>query len=118
LEPVYKVSNLSNWSTNQGGDPSVIGAIEKSKPRTLIPTVPAPSRGDITGSHPQRFIGRLPHSSTGEPQVQVWEKPLPTASAHGSLKKGISTKRIIDPLEPSYVMLDGYVDSACKLLMR
>ena len=116
LDPVYLISNVSNW-TSQRAEPSFIGPIEKSRPRQLIPTKSTETRGDVTGSHPQRFVGRLPNSSTGEPKIQLWEKPLPTASVHGSLKKGIVTKRITDPLDPGYHMLDGKVDSACKLLM-
>ena len=118
LEPVYKISNLSNWSPNDRIEPSMIGPIEKGKPRTLIPTAPLITRGDITGSHPQRFVGRLKHNSVGEPLTQLWERPLPTASTHGSHKKGISTKRMTDPLDPSYLMLDGEFDSACKKFMQ
>jgi hypothetical protein len=116
LEPEYIISTTDMRDVSSKSEPMLIGSIEKSKPI-------APKQARIqnltvlTGSTPQRFVGRLRHSSVGESNIATWNKPLPTASGSGSLKKGIITKRSTNPLDPNYALLDGHYDSACRLFM-
>jgi hypothetical protein len=118
LQPMYRISTVNMWSPEMtDSEPLMVGPIEGANPRRLIPEVTRPTKGDITGTHPQRFVGRLPHSSVDKTSIQPWEKPLPTASRASSLKRGIVTKRSTNPLDPNYLMLNGQYDSASSLFM-
>ena len=119
LEPQYLVSTKNMWKASGGvptsRPPMLIGDVEASKPRRLERAY-VPPHEEVEGSHPQRFIGRVPHSSIGD-AYDTYRKPVPTGSGAGSLKRGIVTKRSINPLDPNYSLLTGDYDSAYKLLI-
>lgn len=93
------------------------GAIHGSKPRKLQWDNGEPQmsllREDIAGTVPQRWIGSVPHNIYDPPEVRPmisFHDPhdIPGAQV-GSLKKGIegATRRQLNPMNPSYTMLDG-----------
>ena len=116
LDPEYTISTTSMWNPTQKTDPIRIGPVEKSRPRIMKATEPS-SKTPVTGAHPQRYVGRLRHSSVGPDIIKMEAKLIPTASGSGTLKKGIVTRRSVNPLDPNYLLLDGNFDSACKLFM-
>merc|ERR1712178_567388 len=94
-----------------------IGEIPGSKPRKLQWDNGEPHfsllREDIAGTVPQRWIGSVPANIYDPPEVRPaisFHDPhdIPGAQV-GSLKKGIegSTRRMLNPLNPKYPMLDG-----------
>ena len=121
LDPVYTVSTKNGMAVpgTVGGDssPATIGDIADSKPRKLIRNLSVPACAPIDKSTPQRYVGCLPHSSVGAGGI-LRPGGMPTGSRVGSLKRGLVTKRAVDPLDPNYRLLDGQFDSASKILMR
>jgi hypothetical protein len=96
LDPIYIFKNKTN-----DGTINYLGPIEKSKPRVKYPYYYEYSNlkvDDIEGSNPgsKNFINKF----TGNDfyiRIEDIEK-----SGAGSLKKGIITKRCINPLMPKY----------------
>ena len=117
LDPVYHISENNMWSRDTTLRSIDIGPIDKGKPRRLIPEKCSSTKGNITGTRPQRYVGALAQSSVGDATIDEWNKPMPTASRAASLKRGIVTLRSTNPLDPNYYMLDGNYDSACRLLI-
>jgi hypothetical protein len=120
LDPEYAVSNLNGiipCKTEKGVSPVVVGPIENSKPRVLHNVRAFNEPVILTGSRPQRYVGCIPHSSMEtstipRPNVQ------PTGSRANTLHRGIKTRRCTNPLEPSYSLLNGDMDSATSLLFN
>jgi len=129
LDPVYKlpVANVTSlhtrFSEERGSDaprtpPGMhrhIGEVHGSKPRRLHRDNGEPQlslvREDIAGTVPQRFVGSIPaniyDSHDVRPMVEFHD-PHDIPGAHvGSLKKGIHSRREVNPLNPQYTMLDG-----------
>ncbi len=99
LDPIYFFKN--NGSNNKGTI-NYIGPIEKSKPSIYYPYYYIHSSlkiDDIEGSNPgsKNFINKF-NSKNFEMNINDIEKSCP-----GSLKKGIITKRCINPLMPKYL---------------
>ena len=119
LEPEYVISTKNTWKLSDETPterlPITIGPVEASKPRKLARKA-MPVQAVVEGSQPQRYIGRVPHSSIGD-AYDTYRKPVPTGSGAGSLKRGIVTKRSVNPLDPNYSLLNGDYDSAYKLLI-
>jgi len=132
LEPNYKVSQTTTtslhhtFSEQEGGpdnlkaprlQPAEIGPVPGSKPRKLEWDNGEPQfslmREDIPGAAPQRWTGSVPYNIYDPPekkQVISFHDPhdIPGAQV-GSLRKGIETWRITNPLQPTYTFLDGKV---------
>lgn len=129
LEPTYKVpthrvtTSLHTKFTEeqQQGvelppkEANEIGAVHGSRPRKLQWDNGEPQlsllREDIPGTVPQRWVGAAPHNIYDPPEVR------PMISFHdphdipgcqvGSLKRGIVSRRSVNPLNPAYTMLEG-----------
>jgi len=91
------------------------GEVAGSKPRKLQWDNGEPHfslmREDIAGTVPQRWVGSVPQNIYDPPEVRpmmTFHDPhdIPGAQV-GSLKKGIVTGRVLNPLNPRYPMLDG-----------
>jgi len=92
-----------------------VGEVHGSRPRKLQWDNGEPQlsllREDIPGTLPQRWVGAVPHNVYDPPEVR------PTISFHdphdipgaqvGSLKRGIASRRNVNPLNPAYTLLEG-----------
>merc|ERR1719469_959447 len=130
LDPVYNVSTTNRTSVRaqfteergvrdlprtHEGNQGVHGAVAGSKPRALTRDNGEPQfslmRDDIAGGAPQRWIGSVPaniYDSHDIRPVIDYHDPHDIAGAQvSSLKKGIITRRSVNPLNPRYMMLDG-----------
>lgn len=110
LDPSYMVS-LTNGTALQIGQPlpesktTIMGIVSDSKPRKRMRDHPIPPLDPIEGSSPQRYVGVLKHSSLDD--SPVFTRAPVTGSRAGSLTRGIVSKRVTNPLDPSYIFLDG-----------
>lgn len=128
LDPVYTVSASRTTSLHaqyseergkNGAPPrpvaADIGQVAGSKPRQLQWDNGEPHfsllREDIAGTVPQRWVGSVPHNIYDPPEIRPmisFHDPADIPGAQvGSLKKGITTCRTVNPLNPRYPMLDG-----------
>jgi hypothetical protein len=82
----------------------VVGAVDRSIPR---PPLPGHSRSldVVEGSRPARFVGCLQSGSA----VDSKSAPITGARA-GTRQRGLSTRRVSNPLDPVYTQLDGVRD--------
>lgn len=91
------------------------GHVHGSKPRKLQWDNGEPQfslvREDIAGAVPQRWVGSVPQNIYDAPEVRhmmSFHDPCDIPGAQvGSLRKGIATGRVMNPLNPRYTMLDG-----------
>merc|ERR1719428_2188192 len=127
LDPVYHVSQTSatsipiRWTEEEGRvyappmDVEVIGEVPQSKPRKLQWDNGEPHFSllteDIAGSQPQRWVGSVPFNIYDPPEkkpiISFHEPQDIPGTQVGSLRKGIVTGRMTNPLNPRYTMLDG-----------
>jgi hypothetical protein len=126
LDPVYKVSTTKATSvraryTEESGRPETPedsrfeGAVPGSKPRRRQWDNGQPQYAlqteDIAGARSQRWVGEVPVNIYDPPEVRPmidFHDPCDVPGAQvGTLKKGIVTKRQLNPLMPHYPMLDG-----------
>ena len=90
----------------------IIGPIAMSKPRKLTWDNGEPTfslmREDITGAVSQRYIGACPTNIYDKKQhIISFHDPCDIPGAQtNSLKKGIVTKRVVNPLNPTYKMYE------------
>lgn len=128
LEPVYQVPTNATTSLHakyheEHGlgidipkmEVSKVGYVDGSKPRQLHRDNGEPLfsllREDIAGAVPQRWVGLVPANIYDPPQTRPMisfhdPQDIPGAQV-GTLRKGIETRRCLDPLNPTYPMLDG-----------
>jgi len=131
LDPVYRAPTTSTTSLDilwneeaQAGmskamsnmpNAETIGPVAGSKPRKLTWDNQEPFfsllREDIAGAAPQRWIGSTPFNVYDPPHkkpVISFHDPHDVPGAQvGSLKRGIGSTRMTNPLNPKYQMLDG-----------
>merc|ERR1719387_223447 len=127
LDPVYQVSQTSatsipiRWTEEEGRvyappmEVEVIGEVPQSKPRKLQWDNGEPHFSllteDIAGSQPQRWVGSVPFNIYDPPEkkpiISFHEPQDIPGTQVGSLRKGIVTGRMTNPLNPRYTMLDG-----------
>jgi hypothetical protein len=127
LDPVYNVSQASatslpiRWSEEEGRvyapplEVEVIGEVPQSKPRKLQWDNGEPFFAllteDIAGAAPQRWVGSVPFNVYDPPEkkpiISFHEPQDIPGTQVGSLRKGIVTGRMTNPLNPRYTMLDG-----------
>lgn len=129
LDPTYKVPTSSAtsldilWNEEQGAGlqkqstmaADVVGPVAGSKPRKLTWDNQEPLfsllREDIAGAAPQRWIGATPFNVYDPPAkkpVISFHDPHDVPGAQvGSLRRGIGSTRMTNPLNPKYQMLDG-----------
>jgi hypothetical protein len=96
-------------------DVEVIGEVPQSKPRKLQWDNGEPHFSllteDIAGSQPQRWVGSVPFNIYDPPEkkpiISFHEPQDIPGTQVGSLRKGIVTGRMTNPLNPRYTMLDG-----------
>jgi len=129
LEPVYKVpthrvttSLHTRFSEEQHHGVELpprealeVGEVQGSKPRKLQWDNGEPQlslqRQDLPGAVPQRYVGHVKHNIYDPPEVRPmvsFHDPhdIPGAQV-GSLKRGLASRRSVNPLNPAYTMLDG-----------
>jgi len=129
LEPTYKVpthrvtTSLHTRFVEEKGqgielppkEADEVGPVHGSRPRKLQWDNGEPQlsllREDIPGTVPQRWVGAVPHNVYDPPEVRPIisfhdTHDLPGAQV-GSLKRGIATRRSVNPLNPAYTMLEG-----------
>jgi len=132
LEPVYTCAQAPTTSlhvtysqekvqppTHQAPKlkPEKIGPVDGSTSRKLHVGKNAPlwslKKDDISGASPQRWAGEVPcniYESQGAKPALSFHDPHDVAGAQvGTFKKGITTKRSINPLQPTYTLLDGKI---------
>ena len=122
-EYVVPVSNCTSWHYQFSQDvkppepakPDILGVIPGSAPRKLTWNRDAPSRildsRDIEGTQSQRIVAGQPFNL----RMSAAEKPIHDfhqtrdvpGAAHGSLRRGLSTERHTDPLDPRYKLIGG-----------
>jgi hypothetical protein len=120
LDPVYVISAINSTAlpttTTINPAKSTVGPIEGSKPRRRIAEHDHSSNtSPIEGSSPQRYVGTLKHSSTQSLPSPIGRVPA-TGTRSGSLKRGLVSRRITNPLDPLYTLLDGTSTDSFALL--
>eukprot|EP00392_Amoebophrya_sp_AT5.2_P011834 g11924.t1 len=129
VDPEYCVSQATTtslyntWNEERGlyapqSRPSTIGIVPGSKPRKLQWGNGEPLlslvKEDIAGANPQRYCGERPihvyDDMVAKPPISFHDPfDIPGAQVN-SLKKGLVTMRLTNPITPAYTLLDGRHD--------